>query len=416
MCCSRGITGAEMMKALKKILCSVLASVFALAIMDLHAADEPKPMTARLTTEIAPSSLPDSTKDSRITAFDVAPDGSRLAVLYATWPSRTSFGLSAAIWDIRSKAVVEHTQIGLEAVRAPSGPLVDDDVIFTADEKYLLALGLRKVWILNANTCAVARSIDSPRSELGPPVHILMAGGSAVAVTYRQGHNEFYIGLFEIPSAKMIAGWQSSAFPQSFSPDGKLAVAPDAEHYNQGGVKNLLVMDARTGAGIKSIPVTFGFMKWDSDAEKGSVTARFLHNDEVIVTPDNMTDHTGHHSGNSMEVINISEGRVVREVTPKNFGPTGEIAVSPDLSHFAVYSHKVSAFAKLSDGLWPDFHKPDLMLFATDQSKPELVIPDLKADGAVAHLRNMVLPRLSSNGYVVAVAQVGAVTVFQTRE
>jgi hypothetical protein len=235
-------------------------------------------------------------------------------------------------------------------------------------------------------------------------------------VVYKQGYNQFYVALFEIPTATMIAGWQSSAFPQSFSPDGKLAVAPDAEHYNQGGGKNLLVMDARTGAVIKSIPVNFAFKKWESDAEKGSVTARFLHNDEVVVTPDNMIDHTGQHSGNSMEVINISEGRVVREVTPKNFGPTGEFAVSPDLSHFAVYSHNVSAFAKLSDGLWPDFHKRDLMLFASDQTNPELVIPDLKADGSVAHLRNMVLPSLSSDASVVAVAQLGAVKVFQTRE
>jgi hypothetical protein len=404
------------MRASKKILCSVLASVFGLVSMNVHAADQPKPMTARLTAEVTPTSLPESTKDSRITAFDVAPDGSRLGVLYVTWPSRTSFGLSAAIWDIRSKAVVEHAPIGLEAVRAPSGPLVDDELIFTADEKYLLALGLGKVWILDANTCAVARSIDSPRSELGPPVRILLAGRSALAVTYRQGYNQFYVALFEIPTAKMIAGWQSSAFPQSFSPDGKLAVAPDAEHYNQGGVKNLLVMDARTGAGIKSIPVSFGFKKWESDAEKGSVTARFLDNDQVVVTPDNMTDHTGHHSGTSMVVINISESRVVREIMPKNFGPTGELAVSPDLGHFAVYSHNVSAVAKLSDGLWPDFHKPELMLFATNQTKPELVIPDLRGDGAVAHLRNMVLPRLSSNASVVAVAQLGAVKVFQAKE
>ncbi len=181
-------------------------------------------------------------------------------------------------------------------------------------------------------------------------------------------------------------------------------------------MKNLLVMDARTGAGIKSIPVSFGFKKWESDAEKGSVTARFLDNDQVVVTPDNMTDHTGHHSGTSMVVINISESRVVREIMPKNFGPTGELAVSPDLGHFAVYSHNVSAVAKLSDGLWPDFHKPELMLFATNQTKPELVIPDLRGDGAVAHLRNMVLPRLSSNASVVAVAQLGAVKVFQAKE
>jgi hypothetical protein len=414
MCSSKGVTGAEM-SASKKIPYLVLAGVFGLAFMELHAADQPK-LAVRLTAEVAPSSLPESGKDSRITAFDVAPDGSRLAVLYMTWPSRTSFRLLVATWDIHSNAVVEHAQIGVHGVLAPSGPLIDDEVTFTADKKYLLVLGLGKVWILDAGTCDVVQSIESPRPGLGPPVHILTAGGSAVAVIYRQGYNEFYTALFEIPDAKMIAGWQSSAFPQSFSPNGKLAVGPDAERYNQGGVKNLLLMDARTGATIKSISVGFGFKKWESDEEKGSFTARFLDNEEVVITPDNMVDHTGHHSGNSVEVININENRVVREVAPKNFGPTGELAVSPDLRHFAVYSHNVSAFAKLSDGLWPDFHKPELMLFTTDDTKPELVIPDLKADGAVAHLRNMVLPRLSTDASVMAVAQLGAVKVFQTKE
>ena len=411
---SNGITGAEM-RVSKTILCSVLAGVFGLASMNMHAADQPK-LTARLTAEVAPSAMPQGTKDSRITAFDVAPDGSQLGLLYVTWPSRTSFALSAAIWDIRSKAVVGYGQIGLQTARARPGPLVDDQVIFTADQKYLLALGLGKVWILDAKTCAVVRSVDPPRSALGPAVRILTAGPSALAVTYKQGYNQFYIALFEIPTARVIAGWQSSTFPQSFSPDGKLAVGPDADRSNQGGVKNLLVIDASTGAGIKSIPVSFGFKKWESDAEKGSFAARFLDNDEVVVTPDNMTDHTGHHSGNSMEVINITASRVVREITPKNFGPTGELAVSPDLSHFAVYSHNVSAFAELSDGLWPDFHKPELMLFTTNGTKPELVIPDLKSDGAVAHLRNMVLTSLSSDGSVIAVAQLGSVKVFQTEE
>lgn len=414
MCFSSGITGADM-RASKTIMCSVLAGVFGLASMNLHATDQPK-LTAQLTGEVAPSSLPESGKDSRITAFDVAPDGSLLAVLYVTWPSRTSFGLSAAIWDIRSKTVVEHAQIGLEAMRAPSTPLVDDEVIFSADKKYLLALGLGKVWILDASTCAVVRSIDPPRPELGPPVRILMAGHSTLAVTYQQGHNQFYVALFEIASTRMTAGWQASAPAESFSPDGTLAVEPDAEHYNQGGVRNLLVVDARTGARIKSIPVGFGFRKWETGEERGSFTARFLDNEEVVVTPDNMTDHSGHHSGNSMEIVNISEGRVVREITPNNFGPTGELAVSPDLSHFAVYTHNVTAFAKLSDGLWPDFHKPQLMLFSANGAKPELVIPDLKADGAVAHLRNMVLPSLSSDASVVAVAQLGVVKVFRTKE
>jgi len=387
-----------------------------MASVNLHAADQPKPMTARLVAEVAPSSLPESGKDSHITAFDVAPDGSLLAVLYVTWPTRTSFGLSAAIWDISRKAAVEHSQIGVHEVLAPGAPLIDDEVIFTGDKKYLLVLGLGKVWILDATTCNVVRPVEPPRSGLGPPVRILMAGTSALAVTYKQGYNNYYVGLFEIPRARTVAGWGSSSLPQTFSPDGTLAAEPDAEHYNEGGVKNLLLMDARTGLKIRSIPIGFGFRKWESDEEKGSFTARFLDNQLIVVTPDNMVDHTGHHSANSMEVINIAENRVVREIAPKNFGPTGELAMSPDRNHFVVYSHYVSASAKLSDGLWPDFHKPELSLFRTDDTKPELVIPDLKADGAVAHLRNMILPSLSNDASIVAVAQLGAVKVFQTKE
>jgi hypothetical protein len=424
MCSSKATTGAEM-KTLKRIIYSFLAGTFGLGFVSLHATTQPK-LTARLIGEVAPSTLPESGNDSRIKAFDVAPDGSLLAVLY--WPSywRTSLALSVAIWDIRSKAVIRHAQIGVRGVLVPP-VLIDDQVIFTSDEKYLVVLGLGKVWILDANTCAVVRSIDSPGPELGPPVHILKAGGSTLAVIYRykqehyfykqQYNRTFYVALFEIPGAKMMAGWQSSAFPQSFSPDGKLAVGPDTE-YNKGEVRNLLVMDAETGAKVKSIPVGFGFNTKGQRAdqrEPGSFTARFLDNEQIVVTPDNMVDHTGHHSGYSLEVINANEGRVVREITPKNFGPTGELTVSPDLSHFAVYSHYVSAWAKLSDGLWPDFHKPELLVFGTDDTRPELVIPDLKGGGVVAYLTNMVLPKLSNDASVVAVAQFGAIKVFKVQ-
>jgi hypothetical protein len=40
--------------------------------MNLRAADQPKPKV-KLAAEVAPSALPESGKDSRITAFDVSP-------------------------------------------------------------------------------------------------------------------------------------------------------------------------------------------------------------------------------------------------------------------------------------------------------------------------------------------------------
>jgi hypothetical protein len=61
-------------------------------------------------------------------------------------------------------------------LRAPSNPIINDNIIFSSDGKYLIVLGLDKVWILDVSTCAVVRSIDSPSAKFGPPVEILKAG------------------------------------------------------------------------------------------------------------------------------------------------------------------------------------------------------------------------------------------------
>ncbi len=378
--------------------------------MNVYAASQRR-LRTQLTEKIGPSSLPHSERYSQITAFDIAPDGSRLAVLYRSWPSGSGFKLSAAIWDVLSEEVIAHAQLGVHGILAPSTLPIDDEVSFAANKKYLLALALGKVWILDANTCAVIQSISPPRPELGPPVRILKAGRSALAVAYKRINNEFYVALFEVPSGKMIAGWSSPVFPQSFSPNGRLAVGPVAE-YNKGRVTNLELVDAQTGAPVKSIPVGFVFRN-SRPGGWGSVAARFLDNAHIVVSPDATVDRSGNPSGRSIEVINVIRDRATRKIVPKNFGPTGELTVSPDLSHFAVFSHYVSGWARLSDGMWFDFHKPELLVFTADGTEPQFVIPNLTASGAVAFQKNMVLPKLSNDGSIVAVAQGGVIEVFR---
>lgn len=402
------------MRASNYVLCSLLASVLGLGLPPALQTSNRARSRARLVAKVTPSDLPRSGNASRITAFDVKPDGGRLALLYVTWPSPTTYELSVAIWDGRSQSVVQHVQIGVHGFLPTSSPLIDNEVAFTANGKYLLVLGLGKIWIISASTCTVVSSIDSPRSDMGPPVHLLHVRGSRFAAIYKWRHNKFYACVFEIPDGKLEASWSSSAFPQSFSPDGKLVVGPVAT-YNAGGVTNLQLMDSQTGVELKSIPTVFGFQR-RSPEQKGSVTAQFLDNKHIVVTPDDTVDAAGHHSGNSLEIINVSESRDIRRITPKNFGPTGELFVSPDFTHFVVYSSFTSAWAKRWDGLWPDFHKPELLIFKSDASKPESVIPLGSRDGALAHLRNLVLPRLSSNASVVAAAQRGAVEIFRVTE
>lgn len=144
--------------------------------------------------------------------------------------------------------------------------------------------------------------------------------------------------------------------------------------------------------------------------------ARFLDNDRIVVCPDDVVDHNGHHSGNGLEIIDVRADRIVSEIKPKNFGPKGELVISPDRSHFAVYSHYVNPWVELADGLLPNFHKPELLLFQRDERKPELMIPNLDLAGQVAFSTNRVLPSLSSSASVVAVAQGGAIKVFKVKE
>lgn len=362
---------------------------------------------AKVTGVITASAVAGSENSPRITAFDVSPDGGSLALLYDTWPSRSKFALSVAVWDIESNTLSARNRLGDHALLIPPAPILHEAVLFVDEQKYIVAMGLGKVWIVEAKTCSVIRQLETSFPNPSPPVELLHAGSSKIAVIYKQGRNQFRVSLFEIPSGKLLASWASSAFPQSFSPNGKLVVGPIGD-YNAGAVTNLQLIDSQTGNTIRMLRTGFAFNNpWPE--EHGSVVARFLDNQNIVVCPDNMVDHNGRHSGNSLEIINVSEGRIVRVIAPKEFGPSGELAVSPDGSHFAVYSLYVSARVQRADGLLPNPYKPELLVFDSKGSEPDYVVPRLDAGGGVAPLTNQVLPCLSSGASVIALAQDGAI-------
>jgi len=237
--------------------------------------------------------------------------------------------------------------------------------------------------------------------------------GSIVAVTYDMVEKGgFYTQIIDLSSGKKIAGWPIAAVPQSFSPDGRRLVAVAPRERNKGGVAGLQVIDAVTGAKLKSVTLGFGFKKRYPN-ETGGVLAQFLDNDRLIVSPDHMTDHTGNHSGYSLEIIDIVQNRIVGEIKPQYFVPAGEFVISADRTHFAAYSIYATPREYRAESPNPKTLRHELFVFNKDDPAPELIIPELFAGLPAAASKSV---RLSSNGSVLAVGTHETIKVFQTTQ
>lgn len=377
----------------------------------------PRETAPRMVREILPSMLAEGGKTAQFKAFDVTADGSAVAVLYASWggsPHAAGAELWVAVWDITSNKLNWKQRIATDTLSGAARIHDVKDLIYTADRRHLLALALKTVWSIDPKSGMVVASIKAPDGVSGAPTLMQPVGGATVAITYAENEGRrFYTELIDVSSGKGIIGYPASALPQSFSPDGSLAIGIAPGQYNAGGVTELQAINLAAPAGPKGISTNFSFKKRHSD-EFGSVVARFIDNKEILVIPDNMIDHTGNHSGYTLEVIDVSNGRLVREITPPHFAPTGDLVVSSDRSHFAVDSVFASPEDFRRESLHPKDLRLNLFIFATGGSTPEAAIPNLYIGLPGGKGEPL---RLSSDGSVLAVSESpsGAIKVFEVR-
>jgi hypothetical protein len=369
----------------------------------------------RIIAEIPPKALMDSKKTVQIRAFDVAPDGSGVAVLYASWGDPHLAGgseLWVALWSFSSNKLAWKQKIATDTTSGLARIQDVKSLIFTADQSHLLALALGQIWSIDLGNGERSESISSSRPNLGNPKAMHALNGTTVAVTYAEtGGNTFYIDVMNIASGKDIAGCSVSAVPQSFSPDGKLAITTAPGQYNSGGVAELQVINVATGATLKVLSTNFAFKNRHPD-EYGSVVARFLDDREILVVPDNMIDHTGNHSGYSLEVIDILKGQVVHEITPSKFAPTGVLALSRDGNRFAVDSVYANPKEFHLESLHPKDLHVNVFIFSKGVGSPQSAVSNVYI--GLAGGRGEPL-RLSSDGSVLAISESpsGVIKVFQ---
>ena len=133
--------------------------------------------------------------------------------------------------------------------------------------------------------------------------------------------------------------------------------------------------------------------------------SEFLSNEEIVVTPGGNRDSAGHSSGNGLEIINIPQGRIVREIRPKHYGPTGVLAESANLTHFVVESLYARPVAFSYDSPDPKDYRYEIMVFANGGTAPEAVLPF--PDSADAP------PRISADASTMAIEINGTVQVLR---
>lgn len=183
-----------------------------------------------------------------------------------------------------------------------------------------------------------------------------------------------------------------------------------------GALLKLDVIDASSGKKLAVLDGGFKFKEQEAGHSMGRVVGSFLSDEEILLSPDSSFDRSGHHAGDSLRIVHIPDGKIVQELKPKQFGPTGEVAVSKDGGEIVAASWYLQpSFFTHPHEPMPAGSTPKLIVFSDKQDFHIEGI--IKSAGGGLRVGGSALSfRVASNGSVLAVAETHGITVFERRE
>jgi hypothetical protein len=370
----------------------------------------------RRVTGLAPAS---------IQAFDISPDGKLLAVLSQSESPREGW----------SRLVVQDVETGRTVMdlKLNTGPRPDiqqlppwylPHVRFSADQRFLVVQDWQNVRVASLSNSQVESTFTSASAELNVPFSILGAANNDLfLVSYgtnlpsnwgNKGFNDLvnphvHNELVDISTGERKSSWASDDIPQSLSPDGKFAAVSDWD--GDTPLVEIEIVDAGTGKEITTLRSGYKFKKPWAPGVAGRVLAKFLSADEILLSPDEHVDSTGHKSGDSIKIVRVPDGRLIRVIKPDDFGPMGEMATSAGGNCFVAVNWYISPRYAKRDAV-PD-SLPELLVFPDLGKGRNEKISELSLDAPITGeaLRGF-SPRVSNDASVVALAEGGAVVVF----
>jgi hypothetical protein len=356
-----------------------------------------------------------------VLAFDISPDGILLAMLV-----RSTSAENAQMWlvieNVKTGEIVKQEKDGL------NGAILSDyapHVRFTRDQKFLVVQDLQRVAVLETANYTVLGKIQAPAGDkLNMPVSIVGASDSDIfAISFGTGQRgPFEVGIdpvevliADVSRGKLISDWQASDIPQSISPTGNFVALSDWNVNDT--LLGVQIVDAKTAKKVTTLKggFTFGKTVGYTDAI-GEAVGDFLSDTQILLAPNESFDSTGHYAGRSLKEAAImpgaGDGKILREFTPANYGPTGEMVVSANRQMFVASSCYFSPYAATHTMTLPAGAGCELLGFSLKQSVP-VFEAKVSQHGLEANAGGeMLRPRVSADGSVIAIAQDDGVTVF----
>jgi hypothetical protein len=376
------------------------------------------------TGRVDESDLAQAVANARIDSFNLSPSGKTIAFLV------TSGNLAnAPTWlltvDARTAQVLGKLQTGnWTPYWWDHSTYLPPQVIFTPDGGLLVIQQEGQVRIVEVATLRTVRTIETPKTGPNVPISICGTGKSNLfAISFGTGQrteSQFeripvHVEVIDVSDGTRHGSWESDDIPQSLSPDGKLAAISD--HEMGGALLKLDIIDTSSGKKLAVLDGGFKFEKPEAGQVLGRVVGRFLSAEEVLLGPDSGFDRSGHHSGDSLRIVHIPDGRVVQELKPKHFGPTGEVAVSEGGGEILAASWYLKpSFLTHPHEPVPAGSVPELLVFSA-KGDFHLEGTIQSAGGGLRVGGSALRFRVASDGSVVAIAEHFGITLFgRTKE
>src|SRR5262245_2236990 len=359
--------------------------------------------------------------DPSIYSFDLSSDGKTVAVL-AGAGSKVGDRLWLVLLDIASKRVTASQEVGSYVFRGSVE--FAPQVLYAADQRHLIVQDLQTVRVFDRESLKALRTI-SPPSAKGPLVPLFVLGASdknVLACAFgpeQESKPRFHttavqVAIVDISSGQVLGEWSSEDLPQSISPQGDLIAVSSLPPRR--GVLPLNVLDIH---GQKVVELTGGFsfrMDAGQSGELGRVRGIFLGGHELLLSPDENVDKTGHHSGESVQFVSVSgkQVQVQQKIKPERYGATGDMAVSADRKWAAVVSRYVPAWVFTRDGALPADSVPEVLMLGRQTSlAKDAALPIDKLPGSTNGGLDNRRPRISADGSVIAIAHGRAITILR---
>jgi hypothetical protein len=363
--------------------------------------------------------------NARIQAYDLSPDGRRVALFVVSGDhiQAPSFIVMVSAADSQ---ILKQVHLGTSRQYVQG---YAPQVAFAANGRLLVVQDGQTVNVFDAATLAAVRTIaPDTGSRFDVPAAIATSVKSAtVAISFGTGaavinymdKQPVHIAMVDVSTGKQVGAWDADDVPFSISPNAEYVALSD--HSTSSRVMGVAILDTRTGSRLITLTGGFpnragGYPDWKGTSKDQfwtRIIAKFISDDELVMTPDGNKDQSGSDIGASLKVVRFKDTQVTQEITPENYGPTGEIAVSANQNTFVAISRYIAPKYLTHHLRVPPDSKPELLVFRRRQIleletrthlRPLLTLR-MRGPFEIADLR------ISADGSVISVAEDYGVTI-----